>query len=461
MFTSSTDLLRSVVAGKYFLRKTDSGPEDAPLFIADAPDGTPVHVRLARVGSPVAESWPAIAATSAALDHPNLLRYLDAGDTSIDGQPWHFIATELVSDRVADVLTDRALTPEETDAVVRAAIEALDYLHEHGYAHRDLSPEAIVAASDQIKLTGARIAPLPADEASARRALSSDLLALGETATMLLTRARGPEAAATLPVPFAEFVRATAGNSSCPHPTARQLLAVLDGGELIGTAPVVPAAADLPARPEPEPEPAIPVSPPSAAVHLDRDPEPEPEPVRVFPAPPADPERAPAPPRPEPVAVPASETANWSPERHTAARRNGTVLLAMLGISVLALIFWLVLRPKSEPPATATAAPQPRPAVETPTRARAPEPRTAAPALRGEWGVVAATYAEHSAALKRAEQLARQSRMQPVVLPAAGQGTRYYVILGSAPTRKEAERIRSQARAAGMPRDTYVTRLRF
>lgn len=444
MFTSSTDLLRSVVAGKYFLRKVAAGPEDAPLFLADAPDGTHVHVRLAHIGSPDASHWPEMVRTSAAVSHPNLLRYIDAGDCSIDGQPWHFLTTELVSDRVSDVLSDRALTTDETDAVVRAIIEALDHLHEHGYSHRDLSPQAIVAASDQVKLTGERIAPFPADEAAARRAVSSDLLALGETTTALLTRAQGPGAAATLPAPFAEFVRSTAGNSSCPSPTARQLLDVLDGGELVGS--TQPAALVVP---EPEPQPR---------------PEPEPVAAAVTPQPPQPrPQPRPEPPPPTVVASPAaSETVDWTPERHTAARRNGTVLLAMLGIAVLALIFWLVRRDKPAPQPTAVAAPPAAsPVAPNPTAPRAPEPRTAAPALRGEWGVIAATYADYSAALKRAKQLGSRSQLQPVVLPPAGQGTRYYVILGSAPTKKEAERIRSQARALGMPRDTYVTRLPF
>ncbi|MDZ4801300.1 MAG: hypothetical protein SGI92_24350, partial [Bryobacteraceae bacterium] len=239
MLPSSTDLLRSNVAGKYFLQKVVGGSNDDALFLADAPDGSPVHVRLAPEGSPAATSWPAVVEKSARLIHPHLLRYVEAGDCRLDTQPWHYLVMEAVSDRVDEVLLERPLSAEETDAVLRAVLLALSHLHDNGFVHGAPTRAAVVAASDLIKLTGETISPLPADETNARRAISAELLELGETATELLTRARGQGAAATLPSPFAEFVRATAGTSACPHPTAMQLMDVLDGKELVSAPPVM------------------------------------------------------------------------------------------------------------------------------------------------------------------------------------------------------------------------------
>jgi hypothetical protein len=78
------------------------------------------------------------------------------------------------------------------------------------------------------------------------------------------------------------------------------------------------------------------------------------------------------------------------------------------------------------------------------------------------YAVVAATYAQYSAAAKRAAQLASRSKsLEPRVLPPEGEGKRYFVILGTARSRKEGELLRSLARGQGIPQDTYVTRLQF
>jgi hypothetical protein len=46
------------------------------------------------------------------------------------------------------------------------------------------------------------------------------------------------------------------------------------------------------------------------------------------------------------------------------------------------------------------------------------------------------------------------------VFPEAGEGKQYMVILGSGMTKSAADKLRRQARAAGLPRDTYVTKLK-
>jgi hypothetical protein len=76
--------------------------------------------------------------------------------------------------------------------------------------------------------------------------------------------------------------------------------------------------------------------------------------------------------------------------------------------------------------------------------------------------VVAATYRNYNAAVKRATQLASQlTDLKPTVVPPEGQGKHYLVVLGTAETQREAERLRSRARESGIPPDTYITRLQF
>jgi cell division protein FtsN len=110
-----------------------------------------------------------------------------------------------------------------------------------------------------------------------------------------------------------------------------------------------------------------------------------------------------------------------------------------------------------------SAMPRLAPEQQQPPPPASPQPPVDAPvASAGSWAVIAATYNNYGAAAKRAAQLARASSdISPRVLPPEGQGRRYYVVLGLADSRREAERLLERARAAGMPRDAYVTRVEF
>lgn len=78
----------------------------------------------------------------------------------------------------------------------------------------------------------------------------------------------------------------------------------------------------------------------------------------------------------------------------------------------------------------------------------------------GDWAVVAAIYKNHKLAVRRANQMTEHLKSWDVkVFPSAGQGQRYMVVLAFAESRRQADRLRAKARAAGMPRDTYVTKI--
>ena len=75
------------------------------------------------------------------------------------------------------------------------------------------------------------------------------------------------------------------------------------------------------------------------------------------------------------------------------------------------------------------------------------------------WAVVAAIYREYEAAERRAKSMAQNPKFHPTVFPDKGQGVKYMVVLGSGLTRAKAEDLRMQAASAGLPSDTYVTKL--
>jgi hypothetical protein len=77
-----------------------------------------------------------------------------------------------------------------------------------------------------------------------------------------------------------------------------------------------------------------------------------------------------------------------------------------------------------------------------------------------DWAVIAATYNAFDAAAKRAASLRAQfADCSCSVFPREGEGPKFYVVVGSAMTRDVAEDLRLKAVSAGLPADTYVTRL--
>lgn len=77
-----------------------------------------------------------------------------------------------------------------------------------------------------------------------------------------------------------------------------------------------------------------------------------------------------------------------------------------------------------------------------------------------DWAVIAATYKSFTAAQGRAQSL-RSSFNACVcsVYPREGEGQNYYVVVASGMRRDAADLKREQAVNAGLPQDTYVTKL--
>ena len=91
------------------------------------------------------------AAAAAALDHPYIVRILDAGEQ--DGQP--FLAMEYVAGRdLAQLVSDRPLPARQAAGYVQKITRAIAFAHAHGVLHRDLKPSnVLINAFDEPQLT--------------------------------------------------------------------------------------------------------------------------------------------------------------------------------------------------------------------------------------------------------------------------------------------------------------------
>jgi serine/threonine protein kinase len=116
-----------------------------------------------------------------------------------------FTVTERPDDSLGEAVRNRALTEGEAQVLTESVLRALVYLHEHGFAHRAVSPDNIVAVGDDIKLAPWTIARATGKDQG------DDMFAVGQTIAEVLTQKR-PTGDATLPrslpQPFADVARA-------------------------------------------------------------------------------------------------------------------------------------------------------------------------------------------------------------------------------------------------------------
>ena len=133
--------------GRYRLGDRLGGGAVAEVFRAvDERLARPVAVKLFR-GDAAEElqRHEAEMRTLARLDHPSLVTVYDAGEA--DGQP--YLVMQLVEgDTLADELGRGPLGPERTARYGAALADALAYVHEQGFVHRDVKPANVLIAAD-------------------------------------------------------------------------------------------------------------------------------------------------------------------------------------------------------------------------------------------------------------------------------------------------------------------------
>ena len=422
------DYLGQVLDGQYTLSEFLDETGEAAVFVTDLDrvEGT-VIIRLISAHESDADrryhSW----SIATGLCHPGLTRVYAAGRTRLDGLPLVYAVSKRPDENLGDVVPERPLTSEEARVVLESLLSCVAYLHQHRLVHGNIAPENIVAIGDRVKLTTDCITEAQPDSGEGGiRSYAADMYAIGTTLIEVLTQERyaptGEPLEETalirgLHSPFREIAIGCLQPDANRRWTATQALHALSGSNHYDPGP---------------------------AVHPPRQPR---EPKRL----------------------------NRAAFAYIAA-----VLVCLLGlVGYRQYSGRLVVVPDSSAPETAIAAPPPageplrepttpvreQPAA-LPVEQRAgqdPAPtadRQAAPVETEGWAVVAAIYRDFNAAERGAQAMHRKWRQfNPTVFPAKGQGRKYMVVLGSGLSKEQAERLRRQATSAGLPRDTYVTRL--
>jgi eukaryotic-like serine/threonine-protein kinase len=392
------------------------------------------------------------------LNHPNLVTILKIGQVNLDNTLFVYAVMEHIEQSLSDVLQSQALSPEEAREVAEAMVGALTVIHQKGMSHGHVEAASVLATEETVKLRSDCLQDSTAGQAD-------DVAGIGATLFHAFTQRKGLSATDAqinrIPAPFAEIVRSSFAG--------RWNLAQV-ANALKPAPPVTQAAPPPPPPPPPAPPPPAPVIPPPEAVAVKA-------PVKT---PPARPPAAPVAAKAKPAVLAIEE------DEPSAAKRIPLALYVGLGVLVLAIITWLVMRPGSAPPPPQKAAtpttstpaaiptapppapvvPKPSPVAKKPSAAipvRAatplPQPAASAPAANGRsvWRVIAYTYRRQQDAIDMVARIsAKHPNLKVEVFTPPGRSI-YLVSLGGGDMDREAAaKMLDKARSMGLPDDTYV-----
>jgi hypothetical protein len=475
-----TDFQNRAIDDAFRIRDFLGGDEKSAAFTA-RPLGDPdtnAVIRLYRANDDsAAEKRIGLWLRAKDLDHPNLVRILGAGRLTEGPSTLIYVVLEAADEKLASVLMERRLEPDEAAEIFKSVSSALARLHEKGYVHGAVSPDQIFAIGDSIKLSTENIrlagshdelfadAPrfLAPESEAVNATTAADVWCLGATLYQCLTQeiADGTEFHhTTLPEPHRSIVR----RSLDPDPESRGTLEEITELERGKKAAAAAASTSAPASAPPGPGSA-------AAV--------------AIPDPPAAAEITPKPVAPPPVIAPKPESFRppaFGRREELKPKQQGVPMWAYgAGIVIIILGLILLLRPKhpaqqpaaSTPPASTAPSAQQKtipPASEAanssvPARSQAKPNPVGAPRVPVQsgaaggavWRVIVYTYNSRDDAQRRAETInQKHPNLKAEVFSPSGDSGSYLVVVGGGMNRDQARRFRQTALNAGMPRDSYL-----
>jgi TonB family protein len=150
-----------LIDGQFRLERHLGGGRQSAVFLTQFGAGTPRAAAIKMVLEQTAGQerllprWE----RAAALSHPALVRLLGMGNCDSEGLRLHYLLMEYAEENLADVLRQRPLTTDETREMLDPVLDALSYIHSHGFVHGRVKPSNILAIADQLKLSSDGLYP--------------------------------------------------------------------------------------------------------------------------------------------------------------------------------------------------------------------------------------------------------------------------------------------------------------
>jgi serine/threonine-protein kinase Stk1 len=144
-----------VVDGRFRLLQFLGGSDHSAVFLAEY--GQPSQkVALKFVDASPSTSQLQLSRweRAAKLSHQHLLAVLHSGRCQLGRSTMLYVVTELAQESLSQIVPTRALTPSETEYMLRSVLEVLAYLHGQGLAHGRLKPGNIMAVNEELKVSG-------------------------------------------------------------------------------------------------------------------------------------------------------------------------------------------------------------------------------------------------------------------------------------------------------------------
>jgi len=383
-----------------------------------------------------------------ALNHPNLVKLIQFGRVTLDETSLVYAVMEPVDANMAEIVSERKLTVQETKQIATSLASALEALHSNGFVHEHIEAANVLAVGESIKLRSDCIRETPEGrDGSALK--SKDAHDFAVVLLQALTQKKTlEEAKRELPpdAPFDQIIRkGISGEWGIPEmvaalrpdteirvearPVAVSEPRARQGGEAKNAVEAIETPAKLPTYP-------------THRVH-----------------------------------VPVEEKSGGIEGRRLVIGVGAMLLLLLVAFFVHGR--WSrssgAVQANSAVPAIATEAGDAAPAVpsETPAPDAAPAasatavPETSVPAPRigegagtAQWRVVAFTFNREVQAQQKAASLAaKHPGLRPEVFTPTGHSP-FLVVVGGTMNRDEAYALARKVRGEGLPRDSYAQNYR-
>jgi TonB family protein len=144
-----------VVNGSFPLRQYLGGSDHSAVFLTERRGREPQKAAIKLIAVDPANTAAQLARWefAAKLSHPHLLRLFETGSCQLDNVVLLYLVMEYAEENLAQILPQRALTPEEARDLLDPALDTLAFIHGKSMAHGRLKPSNILAAQDQLKLS--------------------------------------------------------------------------------------------------------------------------------------------------------------------------------------------------------------------------------------------------------------------------------------------------------------------